>query len=202
MKVDLKRELKNLYNAPSREPVLVDVPEMSFLMIDGTGDPNTSAEYSGAVEALYTLSYGIKFAVKKGKKAIDFAVMPLEGLWWTEDMTQFDQGRKDVWQWTAMIMQPEYVTNAIFEEVLSQVSAKKKLPALPKVRFGRFHEGLSAQMMHIGPYSAEAPTIETLHSFIIRKRHTRTGKHHEIYLSNPERTAPEKVKTIIRQPVI
>ncbi len=119
MQIDFKKEYKSLYTASTRSAVIVDVPEFTFLMVDGTGDPNTSAEYQAGLEALYAVSYWLKFAVKKGKEAVDFAVMPLEGLWWTEDMAQFSPDRKDIWQWTAMIMQPEYVTPA---------STKKRWP--------------------------------------------------------------------------
>jgi hypothetical protein len=165
------------------------------------GDPNTSADYQGALEALYALSYTLKFAVKKGKDGVDFAVMPLEGLWWTEDMTKFSPERKDIWQWTAMIMQPEYVTDGLFLEARRQVAKKKDTPSLAKVSFGRFHEGLCAQVMYIGPYSAEGPTITMLHDYIKGQGRQLRGKHHEIYLGDPRRSAPEKLKTIIRQPV-
>jgi hypothetical protein len=201
MKIDFKKEYRNLYAASTRSPVLVDVPELSFLRIDGVGDPNTSADYQGALEALYALSYTLKFAVKKGKDGVDFAVMPLEGLWWTEDMTKFSPERKDIWQWTAMIMQPEYVTDGLFLEARRQVAKKKDTPSLAKVSFGRFHEGLCAQVMYIGPYSAEGPTITMLHDYIKGQGRQLRGKHHEIYLGDPRRSAPEKLKTIIRQPV-
>ena len=181
--------------------MLIEVPELSFLMVDGRGDPNTSLEYRDAVGALYSLSYGLKFAVKKGKEQIDFAVMPLEGLWWSDDPEDFTMGRKDKWQWTAMIMQPKYVTDGLFQDVLADTRKRKPSNALAKVRLAEFREGLCAQVMHIGPYSSEAPTITRLHEFIRDKGSSLSGKHHEIYLGNPERTAPEKLKTIIRQPV-
>ncbi len=201
MKVDPKKELKGLYTASAKQPALVDVPTMSFLMIDGAGDPNTSEEYRGAVEALYSLSYTLKFTVKKGPTAVDYAVMPLEGLWWAKDLSSFGTGTKNDWLWTAMIMQPEYVTKDLFSRALNDVGKKKDLPALTKVRFGTFHEGPSAQIMHIGPWSAEAPTIEKLHKFIADEGHSLRDKHHEIYLGDPRRSAPEKLKTIIRQPI-
>ena len=201
MKIDLKKELKNLYSASVNNAVLVNVPELNFLMVDGTGDPNTSADYQAAVEALYSLSYALKFAVKKDA-AIDYAVMPLEGLWWTEDMTEFSSDHKDIWQWTAMIMQPEYVTASLYQDMLTQVAKKKPMPSLSKVKYFSFNEGMCAQVMHIGPYSSEGPTIERLHGFIKDKGLRLKGKHHEIYLSDPRRSAPEKMKIIIRQPVI
>ncbi len=199
-KIDLKTELKHLYTAPRRDAVLVDVPEMSFLMLDGEGDPNTSKEFEDAVGALYTVSYALKFMVKK-EHAIDYVVMPLEGLWWTDDMSGFSLEDKNLWKWTLMIMQPEHVTKSLFDCALRRVEKKKSLPGLPKARFERFHEGLSAQIMHIGPYSDEAPTVQMLHSFIEQKGYRLRGRHHEIYLSNPRRSAPEKMKTLIRQPV-
>jgi len=198
-KIDLKKELKNLYNPP-KEIVLVDVSEMNFLMIDGVGDPNTAQEYKDAIEALYTVSYTLKFMVKK-EKEVDYVVMPLEGLWWTEPMSQFSMENKDIWKWTAMIMQPEYVTEEFFNRAIEQVKVKKNLPALSKIKFKSFHEGLSAQLMYIGPYSDEGPTIEKLHSFIKGKGYELRGKHHEIYLSDPNKSSPEKLKTVIRQPV-
>ncbi len=201
MKIDFRKEHRNLYNTSAKSAVIVDVPEMNFLMIDGVGDPNTSAGYQGAIEALYSLSYSLKFAVKKGKEAVDFAVMPLEGLWWTEDMTKFSTDRKDIWQWTAMIMQPEYVTDGLYQDALAQVARKKNTPLLSEVRFSRFQEGLCAQVMHIGPYSAEGPTIERLHGFVKDQGRRLRGKHHEIYLGDPRKSAPETLKTIIRQPV-
>ena len=142
--------------------------------------------------------------IKKGKTAIDYVVMPLEGLWWTDDMTQFTMENKDIWRWTSMIMQPEYVTKDLFNKALEQVKKKKNPSALSKIRFEVLNEGLSAQIMHIGPYSAEGPTVEKLHNFIKEKGYTFEGirqKHHEIYLSDPRKAAPEKMKTIIRQTI-
>lgn len=201
VKIDFKKELKHLYRSSAKEVALVDVPEMNFLMIDGRGDPNTAQEYQEALEALYAVSYALKFMVKKSEAAIDYVVMPLEGLWWTEDMTEFSMDDKDMWKWTAMIMQPEYVTRAFVDEALPEVEEKKNPPALSKTRFESYHEGLAVQIMHIGSYSEEAPTIEKLHAFAREKGHQLRGKHHEIYLSDPRRTAPDRLKTVIRQPV-
>jgi hypothetical protein len=201
-KVDLKKELKQLYNPSVKEVALVDVPVMNFIMIDGSGDPNTALEYQEAVEALFSLSYGIKFAVKK-EQEIDYGVMPLEGLWWAEDMSHFSITNKDNWKWTAMIMQPEYVTLKMFETVRQQVEKKKNLPALSRTRFESFQEGQSAQILYIGPFSAEGPTIERIHEFIKDRGYGFNGlvqKHHEIYMSDFRKTAPEKLKTVIRQP--
>jgi len=199
-KIDFKKELKHLYNPSTKKVEIVDVPMMNFLLIDGSGDPNTAQEYKDAVEALFAVSYALKFMVKKGK-GVDYGVLPLEGLWWTDDMTQFSMENKDIWKWTSMIMQPEYVTEDLVSKALEQVEKKKNPPALSKIRFESFHEELSAQIMHIGPYSAEAPTIEKLHNFIRENGYELRGKHHEIYLSDPRRSAPDKLKTIIRQPM-
>ena len=199
-KIDFKKELKHLYNPSAKKVEIIDVPVMKFLMIDGSGDPNTAQEYRDAVEALFAVSYALKFMVKKGK-GVDYGVLPLEGLWWTDDMAQFSTENKDAWKWTSMIMQPEYVREDLVSKALEQVKKKKNPPALPKLRFQNFHEGLSAQTMHIGPYSAEGPTIERLHNFIKEKGYELRDKHHEIYLSDPRRSAPERMKTVIRQPV-
>lgn len=197
VKIDLKKELKELYNAPMK-PVLVDVPDMNYLTIDGTGDPATSKEYMDAVRTLYPLAYTIKFTIKKN--GADYGVMPLEGLWWADDMEHFADNR-DAWKWTSMIMQPAFVTKETFKDAAELVKKKKDLPALDKVRFGPFKEGRAAQVMHIGPYSAEGPTIEALHAFIAERGYERSGKHHEIYLSDPRKAAAERMKTVIRQPV-
>ena len=168
-------------------------------MIDGMGEPNTAQEYKDAIEALYTVSYALKFMIKKGKMAIDYSVMPPEGLWWADDMSKFNTENKDMWKWASMIMQPEYVTEALFHEAVKQVEEKKNPPALSKIRFESFQEGLSAQIMYIGPYADEESTIKRIHNFIKENRYRLRGKHHEIYLSDPHKTAPEKLKTIIRQ---
>jgi hypothetical protein len=175
---------------------------MNFIMIDGKGDPNTSQEYIDTIEALYPVAYTIKFTCKKllGK---DFGVMPLEGLWWTEDMKDFTVGNKKNWLWTAMIMQPDVVTEEIFNQAIEQVREKKSPKSLDKLRFASYEEGRSAQVMYVGPYSGEGPTILDLHKFIVDqggKLEECDKHHHEIYLGDPRRTDPSKLKTIIRQP--
>jgi len=200
-KIDFKKELKHLYNPSPKVAMVVDVPPLTFLMIDGQGDPNTATAYKEAVEALFSLSYALKFIVKKDL-GVDYAVMPLEGLWWVEDMSRFSLDDKSAWQWTAMIMQPEYIVVDLVEAARRQVAKKKLLSALPRLRLETFHEGQAAQMMHLGPYAAEAPTIERLHQFIAARGGQHVGKHHEIYLNDPDRTAPEKLKTVIRQPFV
>jgi hypothetical protein len=198
-KVDFKKELKELYDNSKKEFKIIKVPAMNFLMIDGKGDPNNSAEFTDAIQSLYSLAYTIKFTIKK-ESEIDYGVMPLEGLWFTDDMSKFSQDNKKIWKWTAMIMQPGLVTEQIFEKCLEDVKEKKDLPGLSKVRFEKYDEGLSAQIMYIGPYSDEGPTIRRLHEFVKEKGYELVGKHHEIYLGDPRRTKPEKLKTIIRQP--
>ncbi|WP_206606646.1 GyrI-like domain-containing protein [Steroidobacter cummioxidans] len=198
-KVDYKKELKHLYTASAKEPCLVEVPPLSYLRIDGAGDPNSSRSYQEAVEALFSLAYTLKFAVKKSA-AMDYVVMPLEGLWWVDDMRQFSVTRKDEWQWTLMILQPTIVTSSLVETCRSELARKKDLPSLGKVEFAAFEEGKAGQVLHIGPFSEEGPTIEKLHRFIEAQGLKLTGKHHEIYLSDIRRAAPAKWKTIIRQP--
>lgn len=201
-KLDLLKQLGDLYRAPADKVVVVEVPEMNFLMIDGQGDPNSAPLYQGAVEALYAASYGIKFSVKKGPSAIDYKVMPLEGLWWADDPQVFLDGRREEWRWTMMIAQPDFVTAELVAEVVAATARKKDLPLLQRMRFEAFVEGRCAQIMHIGPYTEEGPTIEKLHAFVAEKGCALREKHHEIYLGDPRRTAPERLKTIIRQPVL
>jgi hypothetical protein len=199
--LDVKKDLKQLFNPSAKEPSIVEVPPMNFLMVDGEGNPNTSIQYSETVQALYTLSYTLKFALKKGPEQFDYSVAPLEGLWWMDDMTRFSTETKDEWKWTMMIMQPLQVTPELLEKARAEALKKKKLDIINRVRLETFDEGLSAQIMHIGPYATEAPTIQKLHTFIHNSGYELRDKHHEIYLNDPNRTAPEKLKTIIRQPV-
>lgn len=201
-KIDYKKELKPLYNSPTGKVVEVVVPQLQFLMVDGEGDPNTASAYAEAVEALYTLSYTLKFMVKKGAAAIDYGVMPLEGLWWADDMSAFTVERKGDWKWTMMIMQPNLVTAEMVEQAAVEAQKKKSLAALPLVRLETFEEGLCAQIMHLGPFSEEGPTIEKLHHYIESSGHALSGKHHEIYLSDIRKADPAKWKTIIRQPMV
>jgi hypothetical protein len=200
-KIDVKKELAEFYNSSAREFKIVDVPALNFLMVDGAGDPNIAQEYKEAVEALYSVAYTLKFMVKKGSQAIDYGVMPLEGLWWADDMSVFTTTTKDKWKWTAMIMQPRFIDSAMFEEARQQAAKRKSLPAVPMMRFESFREGPAAQILYFGPYSGEGPTIQRLHEFIWEKGYEMAGRHHEIYLGDPGRTAPEKLKTIIRQPM-
>ncbi|MCM3904230.1 MAG: GyrI-like domain-containing protein [Pyrinomonadaceae bacterium] len=200
-KIDYKKEMKQLYSASVKEPGIVDVPEMNFIMVDGHGDPNTSEMFKDAVGALFRISYTLKFMIKKSDIQIDYGVMPLEGLWWADDMSKFVTGEKESWKWTAMIMQPQCVTDKLYIEAKEIVRKKKDMVAISKLRFDSFREGKSAQIMHMGPFSEEGPTIEKLHKFIVARGYKIFGKHHEIYMSDIKRTAPEKWKTIIRQPM-
>jgi hypothetical protein len=196
-RIDLKKSLRHLYHAP-QTPVEVDVPEMSFLMIDGKGDPNESKEFQDAIEALYGLSYTLR---SMAATALDYVVMPLEGLWWAEDMSTFTEGSKAHWQWTLMIMQPDVITHAMVQEAIDKVAVKKGKVLPASTRLERFDEGPAAQVMHIGPYSEEGPAIKALHKYIQSLGSFPRGKHHEIYLSDPNRTAPGKMRTLIRQPM-
>jgi hypothetical protein len=198
--IDLKKVHKDQYTGRVGKPTLVTVPARSFLMIDGQGDPNTAQEYQDAVSALYPLAYGIRAAVKAATGDA-YTVMPLEGLWWADDMSTFAEESKSRWKWTMMIGVPDVVSAAMAAEVLPAVTASKQLPAGDKVRLEVYDEGESAQIMYVGPYADEAPTIELLHDFITTQGRRRRGLHHEIYLSDPRRTAPEKLRTLIRQPV-
>jgi hypothetical protein len=199
--IDYKKELKHLYNPSKKEFSIVDVPHMNFLMVDGHGDPNTAQAYQDAVEALYGVAYKLKF-ISKREKGMDYVVPPLEGLWWASDMETFTSQRdKSAWDWTMMIMQPEWITREMVEEAISQVQKTKGLPALSKLRLEAYHEGLAVQIMHIGSYEAEGLTIARMHAFAADKGYQLAGKHHEIYLSDPRRVAAEKLKTVLRQPI-
>lgn len=199
-KLDLKKAYRELYRAKP-QPALVEVPPLHYLMIDGEGNPNTAQAYKEAVEALFSLSYTLKFMMKRMPEGTDYGVMPLEGLWWTEPIEAFSVERKEDWKWTSLMLQPDFITPALMEEARQQAAAKKELPALPLIRLERLEEGRCAQVLHIGPYAEEAPTVQRLHDFIRDEGLSLRGKHHEIYLGDPRRAAPGKLQTIIRQPV-
>jgi hypothetical protein len=202
IKVDFKKELKALYQPSSKEVVRVEVPVMNFLMVDGEGDPNTSVQFKDAVEVLYALSYSLKFMIKKGPKAVDYGVMPLEGLWWAKDMSAFTVVDKSKWKWTLMIMQPGYISKNLVDGAIAKVKETKNPAALSRVRFEAFSEGTVAQTMHIGPFSEEGSTVQRVHEFIGGCGCKRSGKHHEIYLSDIRKADPAKWKTVIRQPMV
>jgi hypothetical protein len=203
--VDPVRQLESddLYRASAGGPELVRVPELTFIIVDGSGDPNTSTEYRHAIETLYGLSYTLKFALKK-ELGLSYRVGALEGLWWADDMTDFATERKAAYHWSAMIAQPDAVTPERFARARDELGRKKSVASLGSARLERLAEGLCAQILHVGPYSAEGPTIARLHAYIREmggRFDGKTQKHHEIYLGDPRRTAPAKWRTIIRQPI-
>ncbi|MEV8437879.1 GyrI-like domain-containing protein [Actinosynnema sp. NPDC051121] len=197
---DVKRELKQLYAPRNTDWALVDVPEQQFIAVEGRGDPNTSAEYAHAVEALYSVAYTIKFASKREGR--DLVVAPLEGLWWADDPEVFTTRAKDSWHWRMLVSQPGWITEELIEDAKRLVAAKKALPALAAVHRHVLHEGVSAQVLHIGPYDDEGPILAELHDEWIHANGLRmTGQHHEVYLGDPRKADPAKLKTVLRQPV-
>lgn len=199
-KVDFKKTMKAFWQPPAGRFVLVELPPLPFLMIDGAGDPNTSADYKRALEWLYSVSYGVKFMSKKELDR-DYTVAPLEGLWWARDMSSFVTRDKDAWSWTMMIMQAEWITPQMIARATDKAAAK--LGAVPaNLRLETLEEGLCVQTMHVGSYDDEGPVLRRLHEeFLPENGLVETGRHHEIYLSDPRRTLPEKLKTVLRQPV-
>ncbi len=199
LKIDFKKTLKAQYGPSAKGFTIVEIPQMNFVMVDGSGVPG-NAEYATACSWLYGVSYGLKF-LSKGTLERDYVVPPLEGLWWASDMTAFTDDRKEEWLWTMMIMQPDWITPDMFVQCVEK--AGKKLGDQPaSLRFEAFDEGLSVQTLHIGSYSDEGPTIARLHNeFLPENLLVENGHHHEIYLGDPRKTAPEKLKTILRQPV-
>ena len=200
-KIDLKKDFAALYKVSANKISMVTVPKLNYLMIDGHGDPNNSTMFREAIEALFSVSYTMKFMLKKSEHQIDYGVMPLEGLWWTDDMNSFSMENKAAWKWTIMIMQPDFITSPIIEQAKELAAGRKALPMLNNLSLESMEEGVCAQLLHIGPYSAEGPNILKLHAFIKENGYKLHGKHREIYLNDMRRTAPEKLKTIIRQPV-
>jgi len=199
-KIDYKKQLKEFYRPSAKKVVEVDIPKMNFLMVNGNGAPETT-EYQQAIEALYSVSYTLKFMIRKSNIGIDYGVLPLEGLWWADDMSDFISDNKSTWIWTMMIMQPELVTKQLVQAAVEQVKKKKNLAAIDKITFEPFQEGKCAQTLHIGPFSDEGPTVERVHSFIRENGSELIGKHHEIYLTDIRRAAPKNWKTVIRQPM-
>jgi hypothetical protein len=200
-KIDLKKDLKTLYTAPADGFAVLDIPPLSYFMIDGHGDPNVEAGYREAVEALYAASYTLKF-MSKADLGKDYVVPPLEGLWWAEDWNDFITRRKDRWSWTLMIMVPLFVVRSMAEAAIARAAGTKNRPALARVRFAMLEEGRVVQTLHIGSYDSEGPVLERMHrDFIPSQGLVETGLHHEIYLGDPRKSAPEKLRTILRQPV-
>ena len=213
-KLDYKKAYKELY-LPKQKPTVVDVPSMTFIMVNGSGNPNDcSGEYQQAVELLYGLSYTIKMSIKNGcepKDYFDYVVPPLEGLWWIEEDTM-DFTQKNKFSWTSMIRQPEFVTEEAFQWACEQLKRKKPKIDTSKAYLDTFSEGLCVQMMHIGPFDDEPKTIKLIETYISENSFKnaissvepdgRIKRHHEIYLSDPRKTAPEKLKTVLRHPII
>lgn len=199
-KLDFRKTMKALWQPPVGRFTIVDVPKMQFAMVDGKGDPNVSEDYKAAVQWLYGVSYALKFASRR-ELGRDYTVAPLEGLWWADDMADFVRGDKSRWQWTMMIMQPDWIARPMFDAAVARAREKLGTPP-PGLRLEDYDEGLSVQVMHVGPYSAEGPTLARLHGeFLPANGLKETGRHHEIYIGDPRRTAPEKLKTVLRQPV-
>ncbi|MFL6733670.1 MAG: GyrI-like domain-containing protein [Sphingomicrobium sp.] len=198
-KLDLKKLRKPLFTARPDQFQQIDVPPCRYLMVDGQGDPNKAPEYKQAVEALYSTAYTLKFMLKA--QALDFAVAPLEGLWTASDPASFVAREKDQWSWTMMIMVPDFVDQLSFQSALAAASRKLDRD-LTSTRLEDLHEGTCLQAMHVGSYDDEGPLLAKLHNEImLQKNVIFAGAHHEIYLSDPRRTVPDKLKTILRQPV-
>ncbi|HIW67492.1 MAG TPA: GyrI-like domain-containing protein [Candidatus Dietzia merdigallinarum] len=199
--VDIKKARRDLYSGRAGRFDVVEVPEMQFLMVDGSGDPNVSADYRRAVEALYTTSYTIR-AEAKTDLGRTHTVGPPEGLWYADDLGVFTARDKSAWSWTMMIWQPEWITPGMASTAIEKVSSTKIPQAAELVRFKPFSEGRAVQTLHVGPYDDEGPTIAKMHGEVIPDHGLEpTGHHHEIYLSDPRKSAPEKLRTLLRQPV-
>ncbi|NYI77310.1 GyrI-like domain-containing protein [Nocardioides panzhihuensis] len=200
-KTDLKKTLDS-YRARRGEFRVLEVPPLPYLMVDGHGDPNAGGEYADALAALYPVAYKLKFASKS--EGHDYVVPPLEALWWAEDMDAFTRARdKSQWDWTAMIMTPDWITAEMFDEAVARVGAKDRPASLSKVRLETLVEGTCVQTLHIGPYDDEGPVLAEMHDRFIPDQGLRlTGRHHEIYLGDPRRVEPAKLRTILRQPVL
>ncbi|NUS72104.1 MAG: hypothetical protein HOQ05_01725 [Corynebacteriales bacterium] len=200
-KIDFKKQL-DCYQAKRNAFRVIEVPTLQYLMVDGHGDPNTSQEFADAAAALYPIAYKLKFASKK-ELGRDYVVMPLEGLWWSDNMDTFTSARdKSQWNWTLMIMLPDWIDAQMFDATVEKVAAADKPASLDKVRLQTLDEGTCVQTLHVGSYDDEAAILEQMHHQFIPAQNARmTGKHHEIYLSDFRKTAPEKLRTILRQPI-
>jgi hypothetical protein len=201
LEIDLRKKLKHLYAAPTGEPCLVEVPEFNFLMFDGIGDPDKNPRFQDGINALYSLAFTLKFSLKKSADPVDYPVLPLEGLWWAEDMNDFVRLNKERWQWSLRLSLPEFITSAQVDRAREDLLGRGKTAALREVRFEPFAEGLCAQIMHRGPYGDVASTVSRLHEFIQSQGYGFRGLHHEIYLGDPRRCKPENLRTILRQPI-
>jgi hypothetical protein len=199
-KLDLKKSL-DVYQAKRGQFRILEVPDLQYLMIDGHGDPNTSPAFAAALGTLYPVAYSLKFASKLTLDR-DYVVMPLEGLWWADDHSAFLTGDKSQWDWTVMVLVPDWIDLDMVEAAIEQSEKKTGERRYDDLRLETLREGLSVQTLHVGPFAAEAEVLTRMHEeFIPAHGLAMTGKHHEIYLSDPRRTAPDKLKTILRQPV-
>jgi hypothetical protein len=203
--IDLKKIWKHLYLPSAKKVELVDVPPLNFIMIDGAIEPGqapgTSPGFQEAMQALYGAAYTLKFMVKKRpENPVDYPVMALEGLWWWDE-GEFDIRYPSNWKYTVMILQPDLITPELFAEAQKQLHERKPSPAVEKLRLDSYHEGLSVQTMHIGPYSNEPATVDRMKIFALDHGYEMAGLHHEIYIGNPLRADPAKLKTVLRHPV-
>ena len=201
-KIDLKKQYPEFYNPP-KEPHILEIPEMNFFMVDGTGYPGDNPLYQEALQLLYGVSFTLKMKIIKpiGK---DYVVPPLEGLWWADDMSVFTEEymkRKDEWKWTSMIRIPDFVTDDQIQSGLERFNITKKPENFSKLYHEPYKEGMVVQVLHLGPFSEEGPVIARMHDYALEEGYILHNKHHEIYLSDPRRTKPEKLRTVIRQPI-
>lgn len=199
-KLDFKKLYKTYYSPKSDKPEIISMPRMQFLMVDGRGDPNNSADFQAAFGLLYGTAYTMKFSRKKTGKT-DFSIGALEGLWWNEKGEAFGMDRKDDWYWTLMLWVPDDITQDEFETARGALKARKPELTTERIRLGTYKEGVVVQIMHIGPYDTEQSDVEKMHSFASAEGYTQSGKHHEIYFGDPRRTVPEKLRTILRHPL-
>ncbi len=201
-KIDLTKQHGQLYRPSAADFAVVEIPPITYLMVDGHGDPNSSPAYAQAVEALYAVSYRTKF-ISKAELGRDYVVAPLEGLWWAEDWARFTSARdKSAWDWTMMIMQPDWVGDELHRRALEELGGRRDLPGLRLVRQASYHEGCAAQILHIGSYDDEGPVLARLHGeWLPQHGYVENGKHHEIYLSDPRRVPAARLKTVLRQPI-
>jgi len=202
-KLDYKKEFPDLYKPSLKEPTIIKIPKMMFFMIDGTGDPNTSDEYKEVVQLLYNISYALKMKViKKETPSKDYVVPPLEGLWYMPKMEEWSMDEKDKWEWTMMIRIPDFVKDSQIKKAMKILKETKNPDSFSKLRYEQYDEGTCVQIMYLGPYDEEPPTIKKIHQFAKKNGYNLNGHHHEIYLSDPRRVEPERLKTILRHPII
>lgn len=201
-KLDYKKAFPELYKPSAKEPSIIEIPEMNFFMIDGRGDPNKSTEYKLAIETLYAASFTLKMKIiKKKMPTKDYVVPPLEGLWYMPQMENWSMKEKNKWFWTMMIRIPDFITQQQIKKSMIVLKETKNPVVFPKLRYKKYKEGKCAQILYFGSYDDEPETISKLHSYIEDQGYVLKGKHHEVYLNDPRRTKPEKLKTILRQPM-